>query len=176
MKTKQRIATFLAAVVVGLSGVVAFAPPAHAATWGPFLVQNASTGLCLDSYSSDLVVRMRTCDAELSYQQWKFVDTGSPFQYWILDFTPSCMTPYGLNTGDGVIQTGCDTGSNYQKWTTSYAGTDSIGPYYFIHSDWSNLYLAHPGWVTPLAGAGVRTICSDFYACNGWPAWRLWPL
>lgn len=166
MKLRTKVGAFLATLIVAATGLLAVSTAAYASVYGPFLIKNHVTGLCLQSHTTSSTVDAWVfCDTGDVNSQWSFYDTGSAFQYWVLDAFGQCLTPYGMNNGDGVIRADCNYNLNYQKWTSSDASTGGI-TLFKLHSDWNGYYLGQAGWLTPYDGAVPVTICIS--GCNGW--------
>lgn len=96
MKLRTRVGAFLVAVLMGVGSVAIASSPAHASSWGPYLVKNEATGYCLGipsySYDAGAQFQLDTCDHAPAFY---FNDTGfNPYEYYIqVIYSGYCVQP-----------------------------------------------------------------------------------
>ena len=96
MKPRTRVGAFLVAVLMGVGSVAVASSPAHASSWGPYLVKNEATGYCLGipsySYDAGAQFQLDTCDHAPAFY---FNDTGfNPYEYYIqVIYSGYCVQP-----------------------------------------------------------------------------------
>lgn len=149
MKTRQRVLSLVATVILGTGVAVALVAPAQAATY-PHRLVHANSGLCLDvpafSTQAGTQLQLYPCNGG-SNQVFNFMDAYNPWQYFLQNPNSfHCLQPGapGLMNST-IIQWTCNFRSSAQEWFFLFPYGEGGLPYRQLWNTLSGLCLGVQG-------------------------------